>query len=295
MSNITFPASPNPALIAPPVPSSTAQNVPAPGRPSITFEKHYNFAYSTIATAPSPATTGATCVVADASQFPSPTAPGANPYSVTIWPVSTQPTAANAEIATVVAVDYGTNTITFLAGGGGVRLTAEGTPARTIVAGDQIALTHTTKAMTDVEGAVLTLDGRLARLEGMRLPITLVWSGDIPVATGLAGAVIRVPRVNGNPVLLTLNSVYLRVETAGTATTTVAIQSCAPAETMFAASATTIASLSVASGIHEASASSSLGTVASGSLLRLNFTAISSTAAIYTVTIECSSIPIGSL
>jgi hypothetical protein len=93
-----------------------------------------NFAYSTVATAPSPASSGTSLVVtaADGTKFPT------APFNVTIWPASAQPTAANAEIATCTAKSTDTLTIT---------RAQEGTAARTVVIGDQIAATITANVM----------------------------------------------------------------------------------------------------------------------------------------------------
>lgn len=101
-------------------------------------DSHKNFAYSTVATAPSPATSGTSLVVAsgDGSLFPTP------PFNATVWPASSQPTAANAEIVRVTGISTDTFTIT---------RTQESTSARTIGTGDQIAATITAKTLTDVE------------------------------------------------------------------------------------------------------------------------------------------------
>lgn len=99
---------------------------------------HANFAYSTVATAPSPATSGTSLTVAsgDGSKFPT------VPFNATVWPASSQPTAANAEIVRVTA--RSTDTLT-------IARTQEGTSARTIVVGDQIAATITAKTLSDIE------------------------------------------------------------------------------------------------------------------------------------------------
>jgi hypothetical protein len=105
------------------------------------FDAHKNFAFSTVASAPSPATSGTSLVVAtgDGTKFP------AAPFNATIWPANTQPTAANAEIVRVTNVSTDTLTIT---------RTQESTSARTVVVGDQIAATVTAKTLTDVEANV---------------------------------------------------------------------------------------------------------------------------------------------
>jgi hypothetical protein len=104
-----------------------------------------NFAYTTVGTAPSPASSGTSLVVADGTVFP------AVPFNATIWPTSTQPLSSNAEIVTVTNI--ATNTLT-------ITRAQEGTSARTVVAGDQIAQT-VTNAMLD---EMLTQPQVLARV-----------------------------------------------------------------------------------------------------------------------------------
>lgn len=100
------------------------------------IDAHKNFAYTTVSTAPSPATSGTSLVVADGTVFP------AVPFNATVWPVGVQPTAANAEIVRVTAISTNTLTIT---------RAQEGSSARTVVIGDQIAATITAKTLTDAE------------------------------------------------------------------------------------------------------------------------------------------------
>jgi len=102
-------------------------------------DAHKNFAYSLIAAAPDPATTGVSLVVTagQGALFP------AVPFNVTIWQAGVQPISTNAEIVRVTAIATDTLTI--------VRQ-QEGTSARTIVVGDQIAATITAKSLNDMEG-----------------------------------------------------------------------------------------------------------------------------------------------
>lgn len=102
------------------------------------MDDHANFAFSTVATAPSPATSGTSLVVAagEGSVFPTP------PFNATIWPIGTQPLSTTAEIVRVTGISTDTLTI--------VRA-QEGTSARTVIVGDQIAATVTAKTLTDVE------------------------------------------------------------------------------------------------------------------------------------------------
>lgn len=104
----------------------------------MSFDAHKNFAYSTVATAPSPASSGTSLVVAagDGSKFP------AAPFNATVWPANSQPTTANAEIVRVTAKSTDTFTIT---------RAQESSSARSIGVGDQIAATITAKLLTDIE------------------------------------------------------------------------------------------------------------------------------------------------
>ncbi len=108
----------------------------------MTFDAHNNFAYSTVATAPSPASSGTSLVVhaGDGALFP------AAPFNATVWPVGVQPLTTNAEIVRVTNVSTDTLTI--------VRA-QESSSARSIVVGDQIAVTITKKVITDIEAATV--------------------------------------------------------------------------------------------------------------------------------------------
>lgn len=105
-------------------------------------DAHKNFAYSTVATAPSPASSGTSLVVAagEGALFP------AVPFNVTVWPAGVQPLSTNAEIARVTAISTDTLTIT---------RAQESSVARSVVAGDQIAATITNKTLTDIETSII--------------------------------------------------------------------------------------------------------------------------------------------
>lgn len=105
------------------------------------FDPHTNGALSTVAVAPSPATSGTTLTPTDTSFFPDPATVGQ--YNVVLWPPNTQPTASNMEIVRVTAK-----------GGGGaltVTRTQEGTSARTVTTSFQIGIAPTKKTFTDIE------------------------------------------------------------------------------------------------------------------------------------------------
>jgi len=91
-------------------------------------EVNTNFSVSTVATAPSPATSGTSLVVASGhgTRFPNPAT--AN-FSAIVCPAAQQPTIDNAEIVRVTAKSTDTLTIT---------RAQEGTSARSIVVGDRI-------------------------------------------------------------------------------------------------------------------------------------------------------------
>jgi hypothetical protein len=102
------------------------------------MDAHANLAISTVATAPVPAASGTSLVVAagQGALFP------AVPFNATVWPVGTIPSTTNAEIVRVTLIVGDTLTIT---------RTQESTSARTIIIGDQIANTITAKVLTDIE------------------------------------------------------------------------------------------------------------------------------------------------
>lgn len=177
------------------------------------MDAHANFAYSTVATAPSPATSGTSMVLqsGDGAKFP------AAPFNVTIWPANSQPTTLNAEIVRVTAKVTDTLTI--------VRA-QEGSTARTVIVGDQIAATITKKTLTDIEAlqtvtstitttgtqaalaipagtgdlvifannaTLLTVQGITAGLDGQQLSIFSIGAGevDFPHENASASAALR--------------------------------------------------------------------------------------------------------
>jgi len=100
-----------------------------------------NFSYGTVATAPSPATTG-TSLVLESGQgalFPQPSTDGA--FNIVVWVTGANPLSTNSEIVRVTARSTDTLTI--------VR-EQEGTTARTVVVGDQVMLGITDKTINDV-------------------------------------------------------------------------------------------------------------------------------------------------
>lgn len=104
----------------------------------MSLDARKNFAVTTVATAPSPATSGTSLVVASGkgTLFP------ATPFNAIIWPTGANPTTTNAEIVRVTGISTDTFTIT---------RTQESSSARTVVVGDQIAAGLTDKSLKDIE------------------------------------------------------------------------------------------------------------------------------------------------
>lgn len=108
----------------------------------MTWDNHKNFAISTVATAPSPATSGTSLVVAsgEGTLFP------AGQFNAVAWPATDpNPTAANAEIVRVTARSTDTFTIT---------RAQESTSAKSIAVGWNIALVLSVKVITDLETTI---------------------------------------------------------------------------------------------------------------------------------------------
>lgn len=109
-------------------------------------DAHKNYAYSTVAVAPAPASSGTSLTVqnGDGARFP------ATPFNTTIWPAGVQPTSSNAEIARCTNIVSDTLTLT---------REQESTVAQSIVAGYQIEAGITAKTLTDIESGSPTYNG----------------------------------------------------------------------------------------------------------------------------------------
>jgi hypothetical protein len=105
------------------------------------FDARKNFAISTVATAPIPATSGVTVIVAteQGELFP------AAPFNAVIWPIGTNPSSTNAEVVRVTVKVTDTLTVT---------RAQEGSSARTVIVGDQIMAGLTDKTLADIESGI---------------------------------------------------------------------------------------------------------------------------------------------
>lgn len=102
------------------------------------FDIHKNLAISSVATAPTPATSGTSLTVkaGEGARF------GAPPFNATAWPANAVPTPANAEVIRVTAVAG--DVLTIARG-------QEGSTPRAIGTNDLLAATITAKTLTDLE------------------------------------------------------------------------------------------------------------------------------------------------
>jgi hypothetical protein len=118
------------------------------------FDPHANLAYATVTTAPSPADSGLTIEIvnADAAQFPDPATAGE--YNCTDWAAQEIPIRSNSEIIRITAKAAASApraaTHTLLT----IERAQESSLARSIIVGDQLAITITKKVIDDIENAI---------------------------------------------------------------------------------------------------------------------------------------------
>lgn len=141
-------------------------------------DAHTNFAYSTVATAPSPATTGTSLTVAAGTGVLYPTPP----FNATVWPTAAQPVSTNAEIVRVTAVVGDVFTIT---------RGQEATTARTVVVGDQVAATITAKTLTDAENDRAVKAAAVAFTDGDTVRRVTVTDTEVLASHMVAGSIRR--------------------------------------------------------------------------------------------------------
>jgi hypothetical protein len=165
---------------------------------------HKNFAYSTVATAPSSATAGTSLVVAaaDGAKFPTP------PFNATVWPASSQPTATNAEIVRVTAISTDTFTIT---------RKQEGSNVRSIAVGDQIAATITAKTLTDAESPLTSFSPYVVNSGAHTGVQTLISASSQTGTASLFVFPVTVPgNIQFNQILLPVSLSYITSAVAST-------------------------------------------------------------------------------
>jgi hypothetical protein len=137
-------------------------------------DAHKNFAISSVAAAPSPATSGLNLTVAtgEGALFPTP------PFNATVWPSAARGLATNAEIVRVTGIAGDVFTI--------VRA-QENTSARSILVGDQIAATITAKTLTDAENNAWDTVIKKSIDESVSASVTLQNDDELFFATASGG------------------------------------------------------------------------------------------------------------
>lgn len=119
-------------------------------------------------------------------------------------------------------------------------------------------------------------------LGGGPLHMVASWTGPLPEAAE-NGAVWRIPYLSGDPVTFDLTRAFVRIEVPGGATTSVDIEK-SPAGAFVAS---TIASLSIPAGNYSDQETAGLGSVDSGELVRIAWTALGAAEGIpFTVELE---------
>lgn len=146
-----------------------------------TFDAHSNLAYATVAVAPAPASSGTSLTVANGLGSLFPTAP----FNCTVYPSGSSPLASTAEIIRVTNVVGDVFTI--------VRA-QEGTTARAIATGWQIANTATKLVFTDIENAMIQF---ISAGTTKASASEIVFSNSPTVSFGIAGQTVTASAVGG--------------------------------------------------------------------------------------------------
>ena len=137
------------------------------------LDGYKNFAWGTVAVAPSPATSGLTLTLGtgEGANLPTP------PFNATIWPTGNDASKANAEIARVSGVAG--DVVTFSA------RAQESSTARAIAVGDRFGATITAKMLTDLVNASNLASGTIpdARMPSPNLTITGTTDSRVLLAT----------------------------------------------------------------------------------------------------------------
>ena len=140
----------------------------------ILFAPHKNLVTASVLTAPSPATSGTTLVLASGTgaSFPS---PSTHNYNVVVYPSNTFPNQLNSEVVTVTAIS--TDTMTIVRG-------AESSTPRAILVGDNVSLVVTAKTLTDIEDAVNTVQASIGNLDASAITTGVLNSTHLPALGG---------------------------------------------------------------------------------------------------------------
>lgn len=131
----------------------------------MSYDIHSILAYSAVATAPSPATSGTSIVLTagEGARFPS-----SGSFDVLIWPTGTSPPSWSAGLATGgnFEICRATRTVDTLA----LTRAQNGTTARSILVGDQVAQPFLPRDLTDIEASSTTASGVISAYAGRTPP-----------------------------------------------------------------------------------------------------------------------------
>lgn len=125
------------------------------------------------------------------------------------------------------------------------------------------------------DGQIIVADsGETTGLNWTDLETVMVatWQGQLPLAA-FTGAVWRVPYLDGVSATFDLTRAYARVEATGASNDTIVLETSPPGSFV----ATTITTLTITAGNNDDEDTTSLGSVDSGDLVRINWTAVGHT------------------
>jgi hypothetical protein len=113
------------------------------------------------------------------------------------------------------------------------------------------------------------------------------WFGAMPGSLPASSGMYRVPFFAGAARTFTLSRASLHLETAGSSATTLVVEKCTPSGGVFVA--VLVATLTLAAAATDVAVTTSLGSVASGDLIRWRFTALGTSAQNFAAQLEGAS------
>lgn len=186
------------------------------------FDVVENFSYGTVSVAPSPASSGTTLTLqsGEGALFPTPGATGG--YNVTLYPPDTGPLLSNAEIVRVTDVTGDVLTFT---------RAQEGTSAKSVAVGWQVAFAPTAKTMQDIFDAINAIAPGSGTVTSVSVVSANGLAGSVATATTtpaitLSTSVTGILKGNGTAISAAVAGDFptLNQSTTGNAATSTALQ-----------------------------------------------------------------------
>lgn len=186
------------------------------------FDVVENFVYGTVSVAPSPASSGTTLTLqtGEGALFPTPGATGG--YNVTLYPPDTGPLLSNAEIVRVTDVTGDVLTFT---------RAQEGTSAKSVAVGWQVAFAPTAKTMQDIFDAIDAIAPGSGTVTSVSVVSANGLAGSVATATTtpaitLSTSVTGILKGNGTAISAAIAGDFptLNQSTTGNAATSTALQ-----------------------------------------------------------------------